>query len=195
MPTYRRCNRCKQDMAPQPLRVCPSCYESNPTLAARNTWRREFDRKRREDPAFKAAETARLREHTLRKPVEERRRYAREVMQRWRDVPENAATLVEREHAISVEVLLHYGGVCACCGEDAYKALSIDHPENNGADHRRSINKTPFRRWLKAQGFPPGYRVLCMNCNFARGRFGTCHHEDERDGREVERLRNTRHES
>jgi hypothetical protein len=37
---------------------------------------------------------------------------------------------------------------------------------------------------LKKRGYPPGYRVLCFNCN--RGRYlngGVCPHEIERDMR------------
>lgn len=31
-------------------------------------------------------------------------------------------------------------------------------------------------RWLKQQGFPTGFRVLCMNCNFSYGLHGYCPH-------------------
>lgn len=81
-------------------------------------------------------------------------------------------------------VFAAYGGyVCACCGEEGREFLSIDHINNDGAEHRRSMGLNPggtFYCWLKRNGFPPGFRVLCMNCNFARGRFGYCPHERQR---------------
>lgn len=33
--------------------------------------------------------------------------------------------------------------------------------------------------WIKRNGFPAGFRVLCLNCNFARGIYGRCPHERE----------------
>jgi len=76
------------------------------------------------------------------------------------------------------EVLDHYGKVCACCGEDRYEFLSIDHVDGGGNAHRREIgNPSVFCRWLKKNGLPIGYRVLCMNCNHAIGRYGYCPHD------------------
>jgi hypothetical protein len=31
--------------------------------------------------------------------------------------------------------------------------------------------------WLARQGYPPGYRVLCHNCNSAYGYYGHCPHQ------------------
>jgi hypothetical protein len=77
--------------------------------------------------------------------------------------------------------LAHYGGCCRCCGESTDELLSIDHIEGGGNQHRKAINRygTDMYRWLKAQGFPPGFRVLCHNCNLARGRYGYCPHEEQ----------------
>lgn len=81
---------------------------------------------------------------------------------------------------------------CACpgCDENRLPFLVLDHINNDGAAHRRSLsgpnNKTPEQPgahavWyqLKKLGYPPGYRVLCYNCNTARG-LGKCPvHEPE----------------
>ncbi len=80
-----------------------------------------------------------------------------------------------------------YGGrFCACCGETHLEFLSIDHVANDGAAHRRSMGWTigagNIYSLLKARNFPPGFQVLCMNCNFAKGHFGGCPHERERPG-------------
>jgi len=76
---------------------------------------------------------------------------------------------------IRTEVLAHYGDRCACCGESHEEFLSIDHIDGNGTAHRRLINQ-PIDRWLKKHNFPPGFRVLCMNCNFSLGKRGYCPH-------------------
>jgi hypothetical protein len=83
-----------------------------------------------------------------------------------------------------------YGGEhprCACpgCKEDRMEFLAIDHIDGGGGIHRRAMvaqqskgkkarrDQSPgggtFFRWLRQNGYPPGYRVLCHNCNMARG--------------------------
>lgn len=80
---------------------------------------------------------------------------------------------------LRVLVFEKYGGAfCACCQEDRYEFLTIDHVAGDGARHRRE-NKAARQDiyfWLKKNNFPPGYRVLCMNCNFALGYHGYCPH-------------------
>ena len=90
--------------------------------------------------------------------------------------------LKTRRRRIKREVFEAYGGCCClCCGENHIEFLSIDHIEGNGAAHRRSLGKqygpgARFYSWLKREGYPPGFRVLCMNCNAALGWFGYCPH-------------------
>jgi len=79
-----------------------------------------------------------------------------------------------------------YGGCqCACCGEATFEFLSIDHIDNSGALHRKELrhgNGTSggggmrTYLWLKRNGYPPGFRVLCRNCNAAYGESGCCPH-------------------
>lgn len=74
------------------------------------------------------------------------------------------------------EVIDHYGGVCACCGEDRKVFLAIDHIGGGGEqEHQKHGWGTQFYRWLIKNNFPDGYRVLCHNCNFAY-RMGECPH-------------------
>lgn len=76
-----------------------------------------------------------------------------------------------------------YGGpICACCGETRYEFLQVDHVNGDGADHRRKIGKTSqtLYLWLRKHGYPKGFRVLCVNCNFSMGIHGYCPHEKER---------------
>lgn len=73
-----------------------------------------------------------------------------------------------------------YGGaLCACCEEDKIEFLTLDHMHNNGAEHRRQVSSSGVYRSLRQLGYPPGYQVLCMNCNWARYAYGMCPHQKE----------------
>lgn len=71
----------------------------------------------------------------------------------------------------------HYGRHCACCGEATPEFLTIDHVNNNGAEHRRTDAKGSLYYWLVKQGFPSGFQTLCWNCNCAKGKYGYCPHQ------------------
>ena len=79
---------------------------------------------------------------------------------------------------IKDDVYSHYGSSCACCGEKEKKFLTIDHKENDGAEHRRKINRggSSTLLWLKKNGYPSGFQILCWNCNSAKGIYGKCPH-------------------
>uniref|UniRef100_A0A6H2A2Z9 Uncharacterized protein n=1 Tax=viral metagenome TaxID=1070528 RepID=A0A6H2A2Z9_9ZZZZ len=69
------------------------------------------------------------------------------------------------------EVLSYYGkGKCQCCicGMDNLDCLSLDHINNNGADHRKTLKYMSIYRFLKRQSFPNGYQTLCMNCQWIK---------------------------
>lgn len=76
-------------------------------------------------------------------------------------------------------VVNKYGGKCDCCGIDNIEFLTIDHPNNDGAIHRKTLRGlgTTFYAWLKKNEYPEGFRVLCFNCNCSRGGYGYCPHE------------------
>lgn len=84
---------------------------------------------------------------------------------------------------VKMEIFDHYGPACACCGETNLYFLTIDHIDGKGNDHRREIfgSQTAgprFYRWLKNNGLPSGYRVLCYNCNIASAKCGgICPHK------------------
>lgn len=71
-----------------------------------------------------------------------------------------------------------YGGRCACCSEDRFEFLAIDHVNGGGNKHRREVTGlgAKFYKWLEQNHFPEGFRVLCHNCNMALGHFGYCPH-------------------
>lgn len=84
---------------------------------------------------------------------------------------------------LKIEVFTHYSGgtpKCACCGETIIQFLSIDHLLSGGSAHRATIKRSggeQFYYWLKKNGYPGGYGVLCYNCNCAKGFFGGCPHQ------------------
>ena len=91
----------------------------------------------------------------------------------------------EKRKRIKDATFAAYGGnICACCGETEIKFLTLDHINNDGAAVRRSIygnrNAAGYvtYAWLARRGFPPGYQILCMNCNHGkRMNNGVCPHK------------------
>jgi hypothetical protein len=56
--------------------------------------------------------------------------------------------------------------------------LTIDHINGGGRQHRLQAGvKGDFYTWLKRNGFPPGFQVLCWNCNHAKHVLGECPHQ------------------
>lgn len=75
------------------------------------------------------------------------------------------------------QVFEAYGGFkCACCGETEEVFLSIDHINGGGGKHRREIGNGLYG-WLKKNNFPPGFQVLCMNCQRGKYICGICPHQ------------------
>ncbi len=73
-----------------------------------------------------------------------------------------------------------YGRSCACCGEKEEAFLTLDHVNNDGAAHRRSLKTKGSHvfKWLRDNQYPEGFQILCSNCNL--GRFkngGICPHK------------------
>ncbi len=112
-----------------------------------------------------------MREYDREKAAEYRKRH-----------PERTREAQRRSHAKTKrEAMEAYGGVCACCGETEPDFLSIDHMNNDGAEHRRQLGGrnyggTNMYRWLRQNDYPEGFQVLCYNCNLAKGFAGSCPH-------------------
>ena len=72
---------------------------------------------------------------------------------------------------VKTVVLTHYGnGKLACikCGFNNINALSIDHINGGGCQHRRSVHIHSIYDWLIEHNFPRGYQTLCMNCQWIK---------------------------
>lgn len=78
-------------------------------------------------------------------------------------------------------VIAHYSAganKCACCGEGTYEFLAIDHVHGGGVKHQKRVGGgSRLTGWIVKNGLPPGFRVLCHNCNVSRGVNGYCPHE------------------
>lgn len=58
---------------------------------------------------------------------------------------------------------------CTQCGFSDDRALSIDHIDGDGAQHRKEIaSGRTFYKWLIDNDFPDGFQTLCMNCQFVK---------------------------
>ena len=113
------------------------------------------------------------------------------IRERYHSDPEWRAKVLARARrsgktyraGLRTAALAAYGGMCACCGEATVEFLSIDHINGGGAKQRREtgLRGQSFYRWLRENNWPGDFRVLCHNCNQARGAYGYCPHERERE--------------
>ena len=95
-----------------------------------------------------------------------------------------------RRRRYRTDALLHYSNgtmQCACpgCTETRLEFLTLDHIDGGGNKDRRRLTKSANRNPgglavyydLRRRNYPTGFRVLCFNCNSARGAWGYCPHE------------------
>lgn len=86
----------------------------------------------------------------------------------------------ERRKQLREEVITAYGKKCVCCGETEPKFLAVDHIYNDGAEHRKQVKTKSIYLWLKRNNFPKDrFQLLCHNCNFSKGLYGCCPHQEQ----------------
>jgi len=92
--------------------------------------------------------------------------YGKDHVQRLKDIVYNA-----------------YGGYrCNClhCHETNPKFLTLDHVNNDGAEHRKLLSDRSggtLYRWIIKNNFPPMFQILCYNCNCGKNvNGGICPH-------------------
>ena len=63
-----------------------------------------------------------------------------------------------------------YGGAkCKNCGITDMRVLDLDHLDNNGCQERKKLGGTEkLFFYLIKNNFPPGYQILCRNCNWIK---------------------------
>lgn len=87
-----------------------------------------------------------------------------------------------RRKIIRAEAINHYSNGtnrCACCGEPNIEFLALDHINNDGYEHRKTVAsyRSKMAEWARANNYPPIFQVLCHNCNFSKHFHGECIHQ------------------
>lgn len=152
----------------KPRTKCKSCYSREQAVKVR-------DRYWADPKAYKAKQKA----------AEAKRRAAG-----WKPAPrlrfesyfeKKKISGVRRRTRVKRAAFEAYGGAaCACCRESNLAFLTLDHVAGNGNVLRRMGEPSGEKLYtrLAKEGYPPGYQVLCMNCNWARRLSGVCPHQN-----------------
>ncbi len=115
----------------------------------------------------------------LKQWAEDNKEYLR-AYEKKRHGPERRHAQKKHYYKLKKIVFEHYGAVCDCCGENEVRFLTIDHINNDGAEHRKEVAAgAVFFKWIIINNFPNTVRILCFNCN--SGRYhngGVCPHEE-----------------
>lgn len=85
----------------------------------------------------------------------------------------------ENGRAVRLRAIERLGGKCVCCGESRFEFLAFDHVNGGGNAHRKVVSTRKLAGML-ARGNIEGFQLLCHNCNLAKGFYGQCPHENER---------------
>lgn len=72
--------------------------------------------------------------------------------------------------------------VCACCGYDDLRFLSLDHiyTRKHVSEKEKRLGGRMLWKYVKENGFPSMYQVMCYNCNIAKGTSQYCPHQLDR---------------
>lgn len=104
---------------------------------------------------------------------------ARAAVRKYNQSIKGSAHRRAYQRRIHEEALAAYGdGTCACCGTT--EDLSLDHINGDGAEQREAMygNRRNggyrFYLWLRRNGYPPGYQVLCRRCNHSKAKTDRC---------------------
>lgn len=105
---------------------------------------------------------------------------------KWRDSSkeERRKKATKYREKVKMDVFLHYCGgdircMCAGCDVIEVRFLCIDHVDGGGRKHRKDesiVSSLGIYGWLRRNGYPKGFQVLCYNCNAAKGASGECPH-------------------
>lgn len=105
----------------------------------------------------------------------------REVMlrrHRTKHAPKAVIMMRRYQAEARKQALEHYGNKCACCEEATYEFLTIDHINNDGAQHRRTDKGAKqIYLWLRKNNYPDTFQILCYNCNCVKTNYKGCPHQ------------------
>jgi len=94
--------------------------------------------------------------------VENNKGYYLQYLRHW-----NATRREYTKNAV-VNVLTNGEGTCRWCGHGDLDVLTVDHIDNDGAQHRKKVPLNTFYSWMIKNDYPPGFQVLCANCNLKK---------------------------
>lgn len=146
----------------------------------------EYLKKRRSDPEIRALHNARMLAYYHAHKLEIRaRRKQLQIEHRPEYLAKKRVYQLSWRQKLRREALIAYGGLkCACCGESTLEFLGIDHIDGDGNKHfdpkyggKKRLGGNYLYRWLRHHNYPPGFQVLCHNCNLAKGFYGICPHQ------------------
>ena len=172
---FYRCVGCKKLNVGKPTEKCP--FPEHKKYYDRHLFlKKESYERHKQEVALRGAEYYRQHKDTI-------SAYGKAYFRQHHD--EMLKQNRERARQQRLLVLGHYGGnppKCTCCGETAYEFLTIDHIDGHGNKHRLDLGSEgrSFYLWMIRMGLPAGFRVLCLNCNFALGHYGYCPHTSHR---------------
>lgn len=181
-PKPRKCRSCGAEFILHGGRQwrCADCTRQYATIyrTANNAKNAEYQRRYRQrlGDAYKA--------YIVRRRAEKIASLSPEGLEAFRLAERQKKARLDAE--LKRQVYAAYGGYkCACCGATEPTFLSIDHINNDGAEMRKKgihgRGGTNFYQWLRKNGFPAGFQVLCMNCNVSKHRNGgVCAHNQPR---------------
>jgi hypothetical protein len=66
---------------------------------------------------------------------------------------------------------------CMCCHEKQIELLSMDHKGGLVREGKPKRSGVQLYKYLMSHNMPPGYQILCYNCNAGVGWFGVCPHK------------------
>lgn len=145
-------------------------YQTHPLTDEQKSHRRECRRKYRQIPGVKEQQKTKHKEWCI-KNYNKRSNYHKEY---W--VTNKESKKIYRKNwslTLKLKIYNHYSNndiKCNCCGENMIEFLSIDHINNDGATERKKFSNSTFYTYIVKNNFPSGYQILCMNCNFAKGK-------------------------
>ncbi|MET7477650.1 hypothetical protein ABZT17_25230 [Streptomyces sp. NPDC005648] len=99
----------------------------------------------------------------------------------WRAVNANWVEAYGRQYRTDLRagaVQAYTCGACACCGETTAEFLTVGRVVSRlGREPQGPSGGQPLFRWLREQGYPPGFETLCTSCNESRRLHeGSCPH-------------------
>lgn len=182
----RKCERCLEEFTTTGGNInwCRRRQKSDPRYCSNECyWQARRDRKQPEE--YQCRRCLRTLPFTSDHfPTHNKHKYGLDT--RCRSCTNDAAKLGQKRYKQKLrrDLFTHYGNgliACACCGEKHEEFLTIDHVNGGGSEERRKQTQNGILSRLRREGYPPGYRILCMNCNFSIGIRGYCPHHRRPD--------------